>query len=186
MTTTRPVGPNAIAMMFEQELLDILEANNIDALTYGPAYGESVGLDLYNAGSDIEVQPLQGLENSFMNGLFRGVKLNKELYKILIDTGLRIALPKGWAAFIEERGSITKTPLKVRAGVIDPGYTGRVFVNCVNLDTQPWLIKHGEKLPFQLVVKQCNTRFTYVDELTYESITKGSTRKEGKIGSSDQ
>ena len=33
-------------------------------------------------------------------------------FKSLIATGLRIIVPKGYVALAQERGSITKTPLK--------------------------------------------------------------------------
>lgn len=164
----------------DKDLIKVLSHHGIEPLDYGPAYGVSAGLDLFNVGPDIEIQPTKASESSEWPKFY-----DKQLYKILIDTGLRLALPSGWAGFVEERGSITKTPLKVRAGIIDPGYTGRVFINCVNLDTQPWLIRHGEKLPFQLVVKPFAS-FTTISTEMYESLTKDSTRGEGKIGSSDQ
>ena len=94
-------------------------------------------------------------------------------------------MPAGWVALIQERGSITKTPLKVRAGVIDPSYTGEVFVNCVNLSTKPWEIPQASKLPFQLVIVRASTNFKHVSPEEYSELTQSSTRKHGMIGSSD-
>ena len=44
---------------------------------------------------------------------------------------------------------ITKTPLKVRAGVIDRGYTGEIFVNAVNVSQNEFTLQQHQKLPFQ-------------------------------------
>ena len=97
------------------DLKNTLQANEVES--YAPAYGgESAGLDLYNSGPSITIKPVSDF--SYQN-------------KILIPTGLRIIVPEGYVALIQERGSITKTPLKVRAGVIDRGYTGEIFVNAV-------------------------------------------------------
>jgi len=138
---------------------------------YGPAYeGESAGLDLYNCGDNIILKPVQDFEYSD---------------RVLIKTGLHIIVPEGYVALIQERGSITKSPLKVRAGVIDHGYTGEIFVNAVNVSKKEFLIERHQKLPFQIVVVKCDNHFNEIDEVEYLNLTKSSARKDGKVGSSD-
>ena len=148
-----------------------LQNNNIDVKDYIPAYnGESAGLDLYNAGDRVTVLPQTVLPKN---------------HKTLIGTGLKMQVPKGYVALIQERGSITKTPLKVRAGVIDSGYTGEVFVKLINTGSEEYKLDAYTKLPVQVVVVKCDNYFSIVDEEEYLNITESSQRKSGKIGSSD-
>ena len=157
------------------ELRKILKDNNINPNEdYVPAYnGESAGLDLYNTSNkDYHISPSS--QKTF---------LKKE--KLLIPTGLKVKIPKGYVGIIQERGSITKTTLKVRAGVIDSGYTGEIFVNCVNIGDSSSTIYKNSKLPFQLVVLKCDNEYKVVDEQEYLSLTEQSSRKEGQVGSSD-
>lgn len=182
----------SIPMLITNELVEVLAGHGIDPHDYRPAYdGKSVGLDLYNIGPTIYIPP--GTTNFREDWAFGDPEPDEKvvkdqfgkIFKQRISTGLLLALPNHWAGIIQERGSITKHPLKIRAGVVDPEYTGQVFVNCVNLSSHPWEIEHGSKLPFQLVVLQANTNFAPVTQEEYESLTEGSTRKGGMIGSSD-
>lgn len=150
------------------KLCKVLEENNIDS--YGPSYnGESAGLDLYNCGSDVIIKSIHNNENQ----------------KTLISTGIKMLVPKGYVALVQERGSITKSSLKVRAGVIDSGYTGEVFVNLVNLSKEDKIIYEGEKLPVQIVTVKCDNHYECISEEEYINVSSDARRKEGKIGSSD-
>lgn len=158
-----------IKIYVNSNLKEILKEKNIES--YIPAYmGESVGLDLYTT-NDVSVLP-----STFITGE-KGAT---------IPTGLHIALPHSYAGLILERGSVTKTPLKVRAGVIDPGYTGEIFVNAVNVSGNSYSIRKGDKLPFQIVVVKCDNDFQVISEDEYLEITKSSLRKSGQVGSSDK
>lgn len=148
-----------------------LKINNVDVKDYTPAYnGESAGLDLFNSGDCVTILPQSVVPKN---------------NKLLIGTGLKMQVPKGYVALIQERGSITKTPLKVRAGVIDSGYTGEVFVNLINTGSEEYTLDSNVKLPVQVVVVKCDNDFTVVDENKYLNITESSMRKSGKVGSSD-
>lgn len=154
-----------------EELKNVLTHNDIDPDTgYCPAYkGESAGLDLFNCNDDIVVKPQTGDYND----------------RVLISTGLRLIVPQGYVALVQERGSITKTPLKVRAGVIDSGYTGEVFVNCINTSSQEYTIEKYSKLPFQIVIVKCDNEFDVISQEEYINLSQSSRRGDGKIGSSD-
>jgi dUTPase len=178
-------------MLINDNLVKVLSIHQIQTQDYKPAYnGTSVGLDLYNVGPTLYIPPST---NNFKEDLVFSEpaseevvqKQFKKIFKTLIPSGLHLSVPNGWAAIIQERGSITKTPLRLRAGVIDPDYTGEVFVNCVNLSAHPWEIPHGSKLPFQIVVVRANTHFSHVTLDEYQELTQGSTRKQGMVGSSD-
>lgn len=86
---------------------------------------------------------------------------------------------------VKERGSVTKSGLFIRAGVIDPGYTDEVFINFVNLGEKDTQIAKGAKLPAQLLIVPCYTDFKVISSLEYLEQTKGSIREDGSLGSSD-
>ena len=156
-----------IKIYCNEVLKNVLKNKNIDQ--YTPAYGgESAGLDLYNCGKDIIINPISNTDE-----------------RVLIPTGIRMIVPKGYVALVQERGSITKTKLKVRAGVIDSGYTGEVFVNLINLSEKEKIIYEGEKLPVQIVVIKCDNHFDCISKEEYINLSNSSERKEGKVGSSD-
>ena len=159
----------SININVNETLESILKNNNIEINDYQPAYGgESVGLDLYNA-SDRTFQINNTLDARAI------------VEKVLIPTGLRIALPKGHVALLRERGSVIKTNLQLRAGVIDPGYTDEIFVNLWGSGT----ILPGEKLPVQLIVVKAETEFSPLDMDSYLTLVSNSKRKDGKVGSSN-
>mgnify|MGYP001280161291 FL=1 len=156
-----------IKIYCNDNLKDVLEDNNIE--DYVPAYGgESAGLDLYNAGYDVTIMPASSNKKGGM-----------------ISTGLHVFTPKGYVTLVKERGSITKTPLKYRAGVVDEGYTGEIFVNLVNIGNEEYTIKSGQKLPVQIVVVKCDNEYSEMSEEEYLTLSRLARRKQGKVGSSD-
>lgn len=165
-----------VSICLSEELYETLSVNKVDPKNeYIPAYGgESAGLDLYNCGPTIDIKPSNYKPS-----------VPTSLQKVLIPTGVRIDVPRGYVALIQERGSVTKTPLKVRAGVIDSGYTGEVFVNCINTGPDVYTIYAKRKLPFQIVVVKCDNDFQVVSEEEYLDLTSTARRQEGQVGSSD-
>lgn len=156
-----------IKIYCNEKLSKTLKSNNIK--NYVPAYeGESAGLDLYNSGEDTTVMP--SLSN------VKGA---------MISTGLHVFTPKGYVTLIKERGSVTKTPLKYRAGVVDEGYTGEIFVNLVNISNEEYTIKKDQKLPVQIIVVKCDNQYSEIDKEEYLNLSQLSQRKSGKVGSSD-
>lgn len=157
-----------------------LQQAGIDPAKYGPAYdGESVALDLYNASPRDFTTPR-------VSGADQDPEEYKNEFKRLMPTGMRLAIPKGWGGFIFERGSVTGTPLTKRAGVIDPGYTGEVFVNALNLHPSAnYRVPPYAKSPFQMVFLPVNTNIHQVDATEFDELHEDSQRKKGKIGSSD-
>ena len=151
-----------------EKLQLILKNKGIE--NYSTAYGgESAGLDLYNSGCDVIIKPSIAKENN----------------SVFIKSGIHLIVPVGYVALVQERGSIIKTSLKVRAGVIDSGYTGEVFINLVNFSNEEKIICEGEKLPVQIVVVKCDNHFNAISKEEYLNLTNLSQRKSGKVGSSD-
>ena len=156
-----------IKIYCNNNLKDALDQNDVDE--YLPAYGgESAGLDLYNAGGNITIMPSISDKKGAM-----------------VSTGLHVFTPRGYVTLVKERGSITKTPLKYRAGVVDEGYTGEIFVNLVNISNDEYTIESGQKLPVQIVVVKCDNEYSEMTEKEYLTLSRLSKRKEGKVGSSD-
>lgn len=165
-----------IPIYLNENLIKILKQHDLTPHSYKPAYGgESAAIDLYNVGPDITLDP-----TTTSPSLCGHTRLGK-----LIPTGLHISLPKEHAALLRERGSIIKTPLTLRAGVIDPGYTDQIFVNLVNLSSQSYTINAGAKLPVQLLVTKVYTDFSPVTYAKYKVLTSDAKRLAGKVGSSD-
>lgn len=89
--------------------------------------------------------------------------------RALVPTGLAIALPDGYAGFVQPRSgmalkrglSIANTP-----GLIDARYRGELKVICVNLDPhEPIYIERGERIA-QLVIQEVPVvRLHEVEEL---------------------
>ena len=165
-----------VNICLSDDLRSALEVNKINPESeYLPAYGgESAGLDLYNCGPTIDIRSSRDIQSGSLAP-----------QKVLIPTGVRIDVPRGYVALVQERGSVTKTPLKVRAGVIDSGYTGEIFVNCVNVGPDVYTIYARQKLPFQVVVVKCDNQFKVVSEQEYLDLTSTAQRKDGQVGSSD-
>ena len=101
--------------------------------------------------------------------------------RAMVPTGIAIALPEGYAAFVHPRSglaarhglSIVNTP-----GTIDAGYRGEIKVMLVNHDPrEPIELRRGDRIA-QLVVQRVErVRFTEVGELP------GSIRGAGGYGS---
>ena len=78
------------------------------------------------------------------------------LERILVPTGLFIALPAGTEAQIRPRSGLAyKHGLTVlnSPGTIDADYRGEVKVLLVNLSNQPFTIKNGERVAQMVVAK---------------------------------
>ena len=101
--------------------------------------------------------------------------------RALVPTGMAIALPDGYAAFVHPRsGLAVKHGLGLvnSPGTIDAGYRGEIKVVLVNLDpTTPIRLRRGDRIA-QLVVQRVErVDFDVVDELPE------SLRAEGGFGS---
>jgi len=152
---------------------NILRRQNIDPEAYGSAYlGESAGLDLYNMGDSMTIP-----------GKTKWAQTGER--PILFPTGLRVVIPNGYVGLILERGSIVKTGLSLRAGVIDPGFTGEIFVSFLNVGERDTIIETGAKLPAQLVVTPCAFAFEVISKKDYDKQMKFASRKEKMIGSTN-
>ncbi|MER5638760.1 dUTP diphosphatase [Kitasatospora sp. NPDC002227] len=101
--------------------------------------------------------------------------------RVLLPTGISIALPDGYAAFVHPRSGLAVrcgVALVNAPGTVDAGYRGEIKVIVVNLDPREKVsFRRGDRIA-QLVIQQVEkARFHEVTELP------GSARAEGGFGS---
>lgn len=120
-------------------------------------YGEDAGLDLHSAEEII---------------------IKSGEYK-LIKTGLKIAVPKGYAAFVYPRSGLAlKKGITIlnADGVIDSGYRGEIGVILINHGDQDFKINFNDRIA-QLIIQKVNIiKWNEVDNLAK------SERGEGGFG----
>jgi dUTP pyrophosphatase len=114
-----------------------------------PQYGTAgaAAVDLRNAGETVTLQPLQ---------------------RVLIPTGLAIALPEGTEAQIRPRSglalrhgiSIINTPC-----TIDSDYRGEIRIPMINFDREPQSLEHGERIAQLLVAPVLRIRWEPAESL---------------------
>ncbi|MDM8085430.1 dUTP diphosphatase [Cellulomonas cellasea] len=99
-----------------------------------------------------------------------------------VPTGVAIALPDGYAAFVHPRsGLAARHGLTIvnAPGTVDAGYRGEIAVTLLNTDvSEPIELRRGDRIA-QLVIQRVErARFVEVERLP------GSDRGEGGFGSS--
>lgn len=101
--------------------------------------------------------------------------------RVLAPTGLAIALPDGWAAFVHPRsGLAVREGLTVAnaPGTVDAGYRGEIKVALVNLDAHTTVsVRRGDRIAQLVVQRVGHATLHEVDRLP------GSSRGDGGFGS---
>nr|DAV85896.1 MAG TPA: dCTP deaminase dUTPase [Caudoviricetes sp.] len=95
----------------------------------------------------------------------------------LIPTGLHIGLPPNTVGYVcprsglaaKHRITVTNAP-----GVIDPGYTGEIFVNLINLGHLPYTIQRGDRIA-QLIIH-------HTVEVDWQPVTEFEDTQRGNNG----
>lgn len=101
--------------------------------------------------------------------------------RALLPTGLAIALPDGYAAFVHPRSGLAArfgVSLVNAPGTVDAGYRGEIKVSVINLDSQvPVTFQRGDRIAQLVIQEVVRARFHEVDRLP------GSARAAGGFGS---
>jgi dUTP pyrophosphatase len=101
--------------------------------------------------------------------------------RALVPTGIALALPEGYAAFVHPRSGLAAkhgVTLVNAPGTIDAGYRGEIHVNLVNLDqARPVRLARGDRIAQLVVQPVARAVFRVVPELP------GSARGTGGHGS---
>jgi len=104
--------------------------------------------------------------------------------RALVATGVAIALPAGFAAFVHPRSGLAAregiTVLNA-PGTVDAGYRGQIMVNLINHDPDHTaVIRRGQRIAQLVVQPVVRAVFHEVDSLP------GSARGDGGHGSTGQ
>lgn len=101
--------------------------------------------------------------------------------RALVPTGLAIALPAGYAAFVHPRSGLAHkygVSIVNAPGTVDAGYRGEIKVSLINHDpVAPVVLKRGDRIA-QLVIQR-------VEQARFHEVTSlpGSARGTGGHGS---
>jgi dUTP pyrophosphatase len=104
----------------------------------------------------------------------------------LFSTGLKFNFPSGYCVEIKNRsGMASKKSLLVGACIIDPSYTGTVFVNLHNVGLRGQTIHAGDKIA-QLICYAIQNEMELMEVTPdkYQQLTEQSIRGAGGFGSS--
>lgn len=101
--------------------------------------------------------------------------------RALLPTGIAIALPAGYAAFVHPRSGLAVrygVSLVNAPGTVDAGYRGEIKVSVINLDpVTPVVFHRGDRIAQLVIQPVVRARFHEVERLP------GSARGEGGFGS---
>jgi dUTP pyrophosphatase len=101
---------------------------------------------------------------------------------VLIPTGLKIEVPYGHMLEIKNKSGIAfKRQLVIGACVIDPGYTGEVYVNLHNIGLKTQYVKPGEKIAQAVLIPVLHCGIEEVKSDEY--MNRNSQRMAGGFGS---
>ena len=114
-----------------------------------PSYATpgAAAVDLRNAGPDIVLGPLE---------------------RVLVPTGLAIALPHGYEAQVRPRSGLSlKRGLGLvnSPGTIDSDYRGELLIPMINFDREAQRIEHGERVAQMVIAPVARVEWREVAEL---------------------
>lgn len=101
----------------------------------------------------------------------------KPKHRAVIGTGISIELPRGYVSLIWDKSGIASKGIKTMGGVIDCGYRGEYKIVLINLSSENFEIKKGQKIAQVLIQKIESPSIEIVNELSK------SSRAEGGFGS---
>jgi dUTP pyrophosphatase len=104
--------------------------------------------------------------------------------RVMVPTGIAIALPAGYAGFVQPRSGVAWThgvTVLNAPGLIDAGYRGEIKVVLINHDPDtPFVVRRGDRIA-QLVVQQVvRVRWVEVDQLDRTSRGTGGHGSTGR------
>jgi dUTP pyrophosphatase len=85
----------------------------------------------------------------------------------LIPTGIAVEIPEGYGGFMFARSSLGKqgVGLANSVGVIDSDYRGELGMLLVNHNSEPFTVKHGDRIAQLVIMPVSPAEFVHDDEL---------------------
>lgn len=108
----------------------------------------------------------------------------KPLERVLVPTGIFIALPEGYEAQIRPRSGLAlKHGITVlnSPGTIDADYRGEIRVILVNISSQEFVVNDGERICQMVIAKHESVEWTPVEKLGDTIRGAGGFGHTGKI-----
>lgn len=97
---------------------------------------------------------------------------------VLIDTGVHVAIPRGYAGFMKSKSGLMCNHGIITDGTIDSGFNGSVRVWLYNTSDTPYILHNGDKIAQLVIVHIITPELEIVDAL--DETERGS----GGFGSS--
>lgn len=88
-----------------------------------------------------------------------------------IPTGIKVAIPDGYAGLIWDKSGLSLQGIHKLAGVVDSGYRGEVRVVMVNSGKEPFAIEKGMKIAQMIIQPIIEVEVVEVEEL--DETTRG-------------
>ena len=132
--------------------------------------------------------PLPNYQTENSAGVDLKANINAEitllpLQRVLVPTGIKIALPEGYEAQVRPRSGLAlKNGVTVlnSPGTIDADYRGEIGVILVNLSNENFVIKDGERIAQLVITKYEKVRFEKVEVLDETARGAGGFGSTGK------
>ena len=132
--------------------------------------------------------PLPNYQTDNSAGVDLQANINEEitllpLQRVLVPTGIKIALPIGFEAQVRPRSGLAlKNGITVlnSPGTIDADYRGEIGVILVNLSNENFVIKDGERIAQLVITKYEKVRLEEVEVLDETARGAGGFGSTGK------
>ncbi len=105
------------------------------------------------------------------------------MQRVLVPTGLYIALPAGYEAQVRPRSGLAiKSGVTVlnSPGTIDADYRGEIRVILINLSTDPFVINDGDRIAQMIISRYEQVKWHSVDTLDETERGEGGFGHTGK------
>lgn len=92
----------------------------------------------------------------------------KPMERAFIPTGIAVSVPKGYAGMVYARSGLAikhGITLSNSVGVIDSDYRGEIKCGIINLGTEPYTIKNGERIAQLVLTPVSQADVVSVDKL---------------------
>lgn len=109
------------------------------------------------------------------------VTINSGEFK-LINTGIRISIPKGYEAQIRPRSGLAAkfgVTLLNSPGTVDSDYRGEIKVILINHGKEPFIINRGDRIAQMVIAQYKQVKFIETDDL---DVTKRGAEGFGHTG----
>jgi dUTP pyrophosphatase len=99
-------------------------------------------------------------------------------YRALVKTGISMEFPKNYAVLIWDKSGVAKKGIKTMAGVWDSCYRGECKVVLLNVGSEDYLVKKGDKIAQILIQPVVHAKIEETENLS------NTKRGSGGFGSS--